>query len=273
MADPRSCGVTSRGSKSPTRRPRRITWMRVGQPDQLVEVGGDQQHREAVASGAPGCGPRSRPGRRRRRRGSGARRSAATGSPLISRPTMNFCWLPPESARAVVSMPGVRTSYASMIRSVSSRAPRAVDPAALARSAAGSGGRGCGSPRAARRAAARAAAGPRGCSRPRTRGGAGSPSRVMSLSPSMTTPLVVGEHADDGLDQLGLAVALDAGDAEHLAGVDGEVDVVEHARARSTSTTARSSTRSSGTVGDRRLLGARRRAARCRPSARRARAR
>ena len=36
------------------------------------------------------------------------------------------------------------------------------------------------------------------------------------------------DHADDRLDQLGLAVALDAGDAEHLTGVDREVDVAEH---------------------------------------------
>ncbi len=48
---------------------------------------------------------------------------SSTGSPLISRPTMNFCWLPPESARALVSMPGVRTSYAATMRSESLRAP------------------------------------------------------------------------------------------------------------------------------------------------------
>ena len=36
---------------------------------------------------------------------------SSIGSPLISRPTISFCWLPPDSARACVSMPGVRTSY------------------------------------------------------------------------------------------------------------------------------------------------------------------
>ena len=36
-------------------------------------------------------------------------------------------------------------------------------------------------------------------------------------------------QADERLDQLGLAVALDAGDAQDLALVDGEGDVVEHA--------------------------------------------
>jgi hypothetical protein len=34
-------------------------------------------------------------------------------------------------------------------------------------------------------------------------------------------------HAHDRLDQLGLAVALDAGDAEHLAAVDREGDVLD----------------------------------------------
>ena len=36
---------------------------------------------------------------------------SSTGSPLISRPTMSFCWLPPDSARAWCRCPGVRTSY------------------------------------------------------------------------------------------------------------------------------------------------------------------
>ena len=90
---------------------------------------------------------------------------SSTGSPLISRPTISFCWLPPESARACVSMPGVRTSYSSTMRWASSRAPRAVDRGARLALGVRSGGRGCGSPTAARRAAGRAGAGPRGCSR------------------------------------------------------------------------------------------------------------
>lgn len=44
------------------------------------------------------------------------------GAWLISRPTISFCWLPPESEAAVTSMPGVRTSYSRTIRSVSARA-------------------------------------------------------------------------------------------------------------------------------------------------------
>ena len=50
------------------------------------------------------------------------------GFPAISRPTMSFCWLPPESAEASTSMLGVRTSASATILSVSSRAALAVDP-------------------------------------------------------------------------------------------------------------------------------------------------
>ena len=95
----------------------------VGETDQLVEVGGDQQHGQArragrrlmcsqIAAWAPTSTPRV-----------GWAAISTTGSPLISRPTISFCWLPPDSARASVSMPGVRTSYSSTMRSVSSRAP------------------------------------------------------------------------------------------------------------------------------------------------------
>ena len=73
---------------------------RVGHADQLLEVGRDQQHGQARRRGRCAAAPRSRPGRRRRRRGSGARRSARCGSPLISRPTISFCWLPPDSDAA-----------------------------------------------------------------------------------------------------------------------------------------------------------------------------
>ncbi|CAM5669941.1 hypothetical protein SGLAM104S_02438 [Streptomyces glaucescens] len=38
---------------------------------------------------------------------------------LISRPTISFCWLPPDREAAVTSMPGVRTSYSVTIRRVS----------------------------------------------------------------------------------------------------------------------------------------------------------
>jgi hypothetical protein len=36
--------------------------------------------------------------------------TSTLGSWLISRPTMSFCWLPPESEPALTKMEGVRTS-------------------------------------------------------------------------------------------------------------------------------------------------------------------
>ena len=74
MAEPSSSGVTVAGSASATSRPRYDHPQGVGQADQLVQVGGDQQHGQALAAGRRGCGPRSRPARRRPHRGSGGRR-------------------------------------------------------------------------------------------------------------------------------------------------------------------------------------------------------
>ena len=181
--------------------------------------------------------PRSRPARRRRRRGSGGRRCSSTGSPLISRPTISFCWLPPDSAEAATSMPGVRTSYSRDDPLGVGAGAGPVDPRPGDVGRAGSGGRGSGSPRAAPPAAGPAGAGPRGCSRCPASRRCRVSSSVMSRSPSRTVP-AGRPHAHDRLDQLGLAVALDPGDAEHLAGVDGQRDVVEQrpavaARARS----------------------------------------
>ena len=48
-------------------------------------------------------------------------------------------------------------------------------------------------------------------------------------------------QAHDRVDQLGLAVALDAGDADDLALAHGEVDVVDERRGRSASATVTSS--------------------------------
>ena len=42
--------------------------------------------------------------------------TSATGRCSTSRPITNFCRLPPESERAALSGPGVRTSKAEMIR-------------------------------------------------------------------------------------------------------------------------------------------------------------
>ncbi len=148
------------------------------------------------------------------------------GSPLISRPTMSFCWLPPDSEAARTSMPGVRTSYASTMRSVSLRAP--------ARSIHGplTFGSSVWWPRIrfsqsgaveqqpvpvpvlgdVADALLAPATGP-----PGGEVGAGETDRAGLEHP----------HAHDGLDQLGLAVALDPRDAEHLAAVDRERDVLD----------------------------------------------
>ena len=133
--------------------------------------------RPGPRGGPRGSGPRSRPARRRPRRGSGGRRSAASASRLISRPTISFCWLPPDSERGGTSMPGVRTSYSldDPLR-CRARAPPDVEQAALDVGRLGSGGRGSGSPTAAPRAAGRGGGGPRGCSRCRPRGARGSTS-------------------------------------------------------------------------------------------------
>ena len=50
----------------------------------------------------------------------------------------------------------------------------------------------------------------------------------MSSPSSVIVPESASLQADERVDQLGLAVALDAGDAQDLALVDGEGDVVEH---------------------------------------------
>ena len=85
--------------------------------------------RRGPRGGPRGSGPRSAPARRRPHRGWGAAAISSLGLWLISRPTISFCWLPPEREAAVTSMPGVRTSYSRTIRAVSSRAaPRLSRP-------------------------------------------------------------------------------------------------------------------------------------------------
>ena len=69
----------------------------VGEREQLVEIGGDEQHRLAgdarVRPARRGCAR----WRRRRRRAWAARRRARRARAPSSRPTTIFCWLPPES--------------------------------------------------------------------------------------------------------------------------------------------------------------------------------
>ena len=80
-----------------------------------------------------------------------------------------------------------------------------------------------------------------------------STSRLMSCVAELDGARDVGvTHARSGLDELGLAVALDAGDAEHLAAVDVEADVGRarcgRRRRSSVEVVARSSSTSSVTV-------------------------
>ena len=201
----------------------------VGHADQLLQVGGDQQHRQARPPWRCAGVPRSRPARRRRPRGSGCEAISRTGSSLISRPTISFCWLPPDSEAAVTSMPGVRTSKVVDDPPGVGLGRRPVEQEAAGRRRAGSGGRGSGSPRAmpSRISPCRCRSSgmkPTPASRRRGGGQVGRcPSPASSIVPRGDRP-----DAHDRVHQLGLAVALDAGDAEHLAGVDGQVDVGQH---------------------------------------------
>ena len=114
------------------------------------------------------------------------------GSAIISLPTISFCWLPPDSAKAATSGPGVRTSNSSMISSVRCRDAPPIDEEVPRERAAASGGRGPRSPRAARRAPARRDGGPAGCSRVPARDGGRVLSLVTSLPSSSTLPVVGG---------------------------------------------------------------------------------
>ena len=137
----------------------------VRQADQLVEVGRHEQDRQTAGPGLAELFPhrRLRPDVDAARRVGGDQQ--ATGRSIISRPTMNFCWLPPDRAWAAVSTPGVRTSKCSTICGslFPSRPP--VDPQALSRRVPRSGGRAWRSPTAVHRAAGRGGGGRRGCSR------------------------------------------------------------------------------------------------------------
>ena len=148
------------------------------------------------------------------------------GSPLISRPTISFCWLPPDSDEASTSMPGVRTSYWSTIRWVSLRAPdRSIHgPLTLGASVWWPRIRFSHKRRVEQQAVpvpvlgdvadAVLPAAPRG------------PAREV-LADQVDGARRQRPHPHDRLDQLGLPVALDAGDAEHLALVDREREVLD----------------------------------------------
>ena len=164
-------------------------------------------------------------------------------------------------------MPGVRTSYSCDDPLGVGAGPAAVDPAGRGRSAAGSGGRACGSPRAG-------ASSSRPC-RERSSGmyadpglapGAGRPAASCPCRPAARCRPPAA-HAHDRLDELGLAVALDPGDPEDLARVDGERHVVEQP-ARRRAPARRPSHRELATSVTVDSLWSPATAARCRPSAR-----
>ena len=71
MYEPSSTGVTVAGSSVATMLAAKDHEQRVGQPDQLFEVGGDRAAPRAPRCGPDGCSPTPRPARRRRCRGSG----------------------------------------------------------------------------------------------------------------------------------------------------------------------------------------------------------
>ena len=80
------------------------------------------------------------------------------------------------------------------------------------------------------RGPARAAAGLRGCATGRRRSRARTIARVTSAPSIAIVPDSNARSPAMRFDQLGLAVAFDAGDAEYLAGRDGERDAVDLAR-------------------------------------------
>ena len=135
-----------------------------------------------------------------------------------SRATMTFCWLPPESVPAGCSTDGVRTSKSSTRSSAASRTAPVVadDPAGERRLVVRVRAPGCRRRRS--RPPGRRAAGPRGRGRPRRRARAsGVAPRRASRPRSRIDPGDRRAQAGHRLDQLGLAVALDAGDADDLA--------------------------------------------------------
>ena len=194
--------------------------------------------------------------------------TSTLGPASSSRPTISFCWLPPDRAPASVSGPGARTSYSRMIRAgVVPREP-APQEAAAEQGVLTTGGRARGSPTGAREQQ-RLAVPVLGHERDAVRAAPLGGPALMSSPSSVTEPAVGVDQAEEHLDQLDLAVALDAGDADHLAAVQLEADVVEH-RGPLGPDGGDAVDAELDVVGDGGLAGLGRRAARCRPSARRA---
>ena len=226
IAAPSSSGVTVAGSAVATRRPRRITAMESDSPisssrSALIRRTASPAARALRSSSQiPAWAPTSTP-----RVGCDA--ISSTGSPESSRPTTSFCWFPPDSAAAGTSTPGVRTSNSATMRSVSRRAAaRSSRPSGPGRA---TGGRvwwprmrfahsGCVASSPCARAVFGDVPDPRLPAAERR--DAGDVAAVEHDPARGGVP-----HPHDRLDQLRLAVALDPGDAQHLARVHDEVHV------------------------------------------------
>ena len=193
--------------------------------EQLVEFLAHHQHAGAGRAGR--SGPGGSPARRRHRRPRSAAPPAARAAPAsISRPTMNFCRLPPERLRACAAMPAQRTSkrrdqpgrqrvHRCQVQQAA-RAPwRRSTRVSSAFSASDSSGT---APRPSRSSGTKA--------RPRARRSAG-PSAPIGWPSSRTAPGAGAALARQRRQQLLLAVAGDAGDADDLAGAHLERDVAQ----------------------------------------------
>ena len=139
------------------------------------------------------------------------------GSLASSRPTSSFCWLPPDRANAGTISLGVRTSNRSMTArrrlarcAASMNGPLTELGVGVAAEQGVLPQRGV-EQQAFAVAVERDVATPASISRCCVR------AWVTSASSSSMVPGSGGLEAEDGLAQLELAVALDAGDAEHLA--------------------------------------------------------
>ena len=172
IAAPSSSGVTVRRVDVGDEPAAQDHLERVGQADQLVEVGGDQQHGQARRAGRRGCwsqiaawAPTSTP-----RVGCAAISSLGLAAHLAADDQLLLVAAGQRADGGDVDAGRADVELAR--RSARCRPGRRARSMQRARGVgrARSGGRGSGSPRAAPRAAGRAGAGPRGCSRCRPRG-------------------------------------------------------------------------------------------------------
>ena len=184
--------------------------------EQLVQLLADHEHGAARRRAAPAARRGSAPRRRRRRPRSAARRSAASASASISRPTMNFCRLPPERLLAAEPGPPALT-LKRRISARPARRRRRADPAAGADRAGARQQRVLRQRQRRHGAAAQALFGHevQPGARAASRGEARAMSRPKSAIDAGRRARVLARQRGH---QLLLAVARDAGDADDLAG-------------------------------------------------------